>query len=120
LNERHKSLKGSRILVLGAAYKPDIDDVRESPALDVIGLLNQKGGLVSYHDPFIPTLKHDTWELSSVPDLFDSARKADCVVIITNHSSYDYPAILETASLIVDTRNALGKLGRKNPKVIIL
>jgi len=120
LNERHKSLKGSHILVLGAAYKPDIDDVRESPALDVIGLLNQKGGLVSYHDPFIPTLKHDTWELSSVPDLFDSARKADCVVIITNHSSYDYPAILETASLIVDTRNALGKLGRKNPKVIIL
>jgi UDP-N-acetyl-D-glucosamine dehydrogenase len=120
LNERHKPLKGSHILVLGAAYKPDIDDVRESPALDVIGLLTQKGGLVSYHDPFIPNLKHDTWELTSVPDLFDSVRKADCVVIITNHSSYDYPVILETASLIVDTRNALGKLGRKNPKVVIL
>jgi len=120
LNEKHKPLKGSRILVLGAAYKPDIDDVRESPALDVIGLLSQKGGLVSYHDPFIPVLKHDTWEMNSVPDLFDAVRSADCVVIITNHSSYDYPVILDTASLIVDTRNALGKLGRNNPKVVIL
>jgi len=120
LNERHKPLKGSQILILGVAYKPDIDDVRESPALDVIGLLVQKGGLVSYHDPFIPNLKHETWELNSVPDLFDSARNADCVVIITNHSCYNYPAILETASLIVDTRNALGKLGRENPKVVIL
>jgi UDP-N-acetyl-D-glucosamine dehydrogenase len=120
LNERHKPLKGSHILILGVAYKPDIDDVRESPALDVIGLLEQKGGLVSYHDPFIPNLKHDTWELNSVPDLLDAARNSDCVVIVTNHSSYDYPAIVEAARLIIDTRNALSKLGRDNPKVVKL
>ncbi len=120
LNDQQKSLKGSQVLVLGAAYKADIDDVRESPALDVIGMLIQKGALVSYHDPYIPRLRHDTWDLSSVGDLMKAVREADCVVIITNHSSYDYPAILESAKLIVDTRNALGNTGRDNPKVVRL
>ncbi len=120
LNERGKALKGSRLLVLGAAYKPDIDDVRESPALDVIGLLRQKGAQVYYHDPYIPRLKHDTWEMESVTDLPAMVKQVDGVVIVTNHSSYDYPAILEAAALIVDTRNALGKSGKDNPKVVRL
>lgn len=107
LNQQQKALNGSRVLVLGAAYKPDIDDLRESPALDVIGLLRQKGTMVSYHDPYIPQLRHDGWEMTCVADLLDEARAVDCVVIITNHSAYDYPALLEAAKLIVDTRNAL-------------
>jgi UDP-N-acetyl-D-glucosamine dehydrogenase len=121
LNEQKKPLKGSQCLVLGAAYKPDIDDIRESPSLDVIGLLQQKGAEVIYHDPHIPHLHtHDGLSMDSVPDLMAAVRSADCVVIITNHSSYDYPAILEAAKLIVDTRNALGKVGRNHPKVVRL
>jgi len=120
LNEQAKALKGSRVLVLGAAYKPDVDDLRESPALDVIGLLRQKGAEVEYHDPYIPTIRQDDWTLYSIPDLIASAREADCVVIITNHSVYDYPALLNSASVIVDTRNALGLAGRENPKVVRL
>jgi UDP-N-acetyl-D-glucosamine dehydrogenase len=120
LNEQGKALKGSRTLVLGAAYKPDIDDLRESPALDVIGLLKQKGAEVSYHDPYITSLRHDGLEMDSVPDLMEAVRQADCVVIVTNHSSYDTEALLQNARLIVDTRNALGARGRGNPKVIRL
>ncbi len=118
LNEHRKSIKGSKILVLGAAYKPDIDDLRESPALDVIGLLAEKGAEVEYHDPYCPSLMtHEGETMYSVPDMLESAEKADCAVIITNHKVYDYDALLEKAELIVDTRNALGKVGRSNPKV---
>ena len=117
LNEHRKPLKGSRVLVLGAAYKPDIADLRESPALDVIGLLENKGAKVSYHDPYIARLQHDDWEKTSVPDLTETLRDVDCVVIITNHSDYDYAAILREAELIVDTRNAIGDIGQGNPKV---
>ncbi|GAB4581349.1 MAG: nucleotide sugar dehydrogenase [Anaerolineales bacterium] len=120
LNQHCKALNGSRILVLGAAYKPDIDDLRESPALDVIGLLREKGGQVSYHDPYIPHLTHDGWEMDSVPDLMGAVRGADCVVIVTNHSTYDYSAILETAKLVVDSRNALKLTGTEHPKVVKL
>jgi UDP-N-acetyl-D-glucosamine dehydrogenase len=120
LNELGKPLKGGRILVLGVAYKPDIDDLRESPALDVIGLLRQKGAQVEFHDPYIKRLNDDTLEMECVPDLMTAVRAADCVVIITNHSSYDYLAILEAAKFIVDTRNALGSTSRDNPKVIRL
>ncbi len=120
LNDRGKALKGSKVLVLGAAYKPDIDDLRESPALDVMGLLRQKGAEVSYHDPFIPSLRHENLQLDSVPDLMAAVRNADCVVIVTNHSSYDYVKMLDEARLMVDTRNALGTLGRGHPKVVRL
>ncbi len=120
LNEHRKSVKGSRILVLGVAYKPDIDDIRESPALDVIGLLHQKGAIVSYHDPYIPRLVEESLELESVADLMAEVRAADCVVIITNHSAYNYESILKEAACVVDTRNALGKAGWKNPKVVRL
>jgi len=120
LNEHHKPLHKSHVLVLGAAYKPDIDDLRESPALDVIHLLKEKGALVDYHDPFIPHVSHDEIEMESVPDLIGALRQADCVVIITNHKVYDYQAILENSNLIVDTRNALGKIGRNHSKVVRL
>ncbi len=117
LNNQHKAINDSKILVLGAAYKPDIDDVRESPALDVIVLLEQSGAEVSYHDPFIPELHHENVDLSSVPDLMKAVESADCVVIITNHSQYDYAAIHKKAKCVMDARNALGKLGKGDPKV---
>ena len=118
LNERGKVLKGSRCLILGAAYKPDIDDIRESPALDVIGLLQKKGAEVEYHDPYIPILKtHDGVEMRSVPDLMDAVRKADVIVVVTDHKVYDYKAILAEAKFIFDSRNALGKMGKESPKV---
>jgi UDP-N-acetyl-D-glucosamine dehydrogenase len=106
LNDDGKPVKGSRVLVLGVAYKPDIDDVRESPALDVIRLLQEKGASVSYHDPFIPSLGHEKLDLESV-DLADGLAAVDCVVVITNHSTYDWPAIAAQTPLIVDTRHAL-------------
>ncbi|NLG73083.1 MAG: nucleotide sugar dehydrogenase, partial [Chloroflexi bacterium] len=120
LNDAGTPVKGSQVLVLGAAYQPDIDDLRESPSLDVIGLLDQKGARVAYHDPYVPHIRHDGWEKESVPDLMEAVRSADCVVIVTNHSCYDYAAILEQAQLIVDTRNALGAAGRQSPKVVRL
>lgn len=120
LNDLGKAVKGSRILVLGAAYKPDIDDVRESPSLDVIGLLQKKGATVSYHDPYIPTIRHDDWKMSSVPDYLAEARAVDVVVIVTNHSNYDYKALYNAAHLIVDTRNALKTQGKKVAKVVRL
>ena len=120
LNEHQKSLKGSQVLVVGAAYKPDIDDLRESPALDVIGLLEQKGAHVVYHDPYIPSFRHDGIEMHSVGDVLEAARDADCVVIVTNHKLYDYSALLEASKLIVDTRNAFGAVGRNHPKIVRL
>jgi UDP-N-acetyl-D-glucosamine dehydrogenase len=122
MNDRGKVLKGSRALVLGVAYKPDIDDVRESPALDVIALLKKKGALVEYHDPYIPHFhhEHDGWTMDSVPDLMASVRAADVVVIVTNHKEYDYKAILAVASFVFDSRNALGKIGKESEKVVRL
>jgi UDP-N-acetyl-D-glucosamine dehydrogenase len=120
LNEHGKPLKGSKVLVLGAAYKADIDDLRESPALDVIGLLQGKGAEVSYHDPYIAHYQHDGAEMRSVEDLMAAVREVDCVAIITNHKTYDYAAILDGAKLIVDTRNALGEQGRVSAKVVRL
>jgi UDP-N-acetyl-D-glucosamine dehydrogenase len=120
LNLYGKAFKGSQVLILGVAYKPDIDDLRESPALDVIGLIQQKGAKVLYHDPFVPRLVEEGVVMESVPNLMDAVRAVDCVVIITNHSQYDYPVILENSKLVVDTRNALGSLGKNNPKVVRL
>lgn len=121
LNDRGKTLKGNKVLVLGVAYKPDIDDVRESPAFDVIALMKKKGALVEYHDPYIPHIhhEHEGWKMSSIPDadLMGEVAAAEAVVIITNHKTYDYPAILSQARFIFDSRNALGKLGKANPRV---
>jgi UDP-N-acetyl-D-glucosamine dehydrogenase len=122
LNDLGKALKGSKVLVLGAAYKPDIDDVRESPALDVIGLLKQKGALVEYHDPYIPHIHHETddWHMDSVKDVMASVKEADAVVIITNHSVYDYKAIVESAKFVFDSRNATRMVVKDNEKVVRL
>ena len=120
LNDQGKAVKGSRILVLGAAYKPDIDDLRESPSLDVMGLLIAKGAQVSYHDPFIPSIQHDALNLKSVTDLDTAIREADCVVIITDHKAYDYAALVKNARLVMDTRNATGKLGKNLKNVVRL
>jgi len=119
MNDRSMLLKGSKVLVLGAAYKPDIDDVRESPAMDVIGLLKNKGAQVEYHDPYIPHIHHeyDGWQMDSVKDLMKSVNEADAVVIITNHKNYDYKAIIESAKFVFDSRNATGKFGKYHEKV---
>jgi len=120
LNDVGKPIKGSKLLVLGVSYKPDIDDLRESPALDVIGLLINKGAIVSFHDPYNEKIDHDKWSLTSVPDLFAAVAEADCVMVVTNHTVYDYAKILKNAKLIMDTRDAFGSLGLKDPKVIKL
>ncbi len=108
LNRAGKALSRSRVLVLGVAYKKDIDDVRESPALDVIDLLRGKGADVRYHDPYVTTVAHNGWRLTCEPDLQQALAEADCVVIATDHSCYDWSDIARRARLIVDTRNALG------------
>jgi len=120
LNADHKALNGSRILVVGVAYKPDVSDLRESPALDVIGLLKNRGAIVEYHDPYVAEIRHDSWRLECVTDLKGALRRADCVVITTPHSSYDWPQILAESALIVDTRNALGQAGKASSKVVRL
>jgi UDP-N-acetyl-D-glucosamine dehydrogenase len=114
LNDRERSVKGSRILVLGVAYKKDIEDVRESPALDVIRILQARGAHVSYHDPFVPSLRVDdehhegpaNGEGMKSTDLLPAVRDSHAVVIVTDHSTFPYAKIVEAAQLIVDTRNA--------------
>lgn len=110
LNSERKALNGSEVLVLGVAYKPNVGDVRESPALDVIHLLANQGAVVSYHDPYVTSLEKEGIALRSVELDEDVAAEADCVVVVTHHDSYDWAAIVEQAQLIVDTRNALAGL----------
>ncbi len=105
LNDQGKPVKDSNILVLGVAYKPNVNDVRESPALDVITLLQQKGGNVTYCDPYVDDLSHEGLEVERVE--LGGVESADCVVLITNHAAFDYDYIAQHASLIVDTRNAV-------------
>ncbi|MCU1233227.1 MAG: UDP-glucose 6-dehydrogenase [Candidatus Solibacter sp.] len=108
LNDAAKPVNGSKIHIMGVAYKRDIDDVRESPALDVMMLLQRKGATVTYSDPHVPSIKLEGLELQSTPE--SAAGDADCVVIITDHAAFDYPGLVERAKLIVDTRNALKKV----------
>jgi UDP-N-acetyl-D-glucosamine dehydrogenase len=107
LNDERKAVNGSRVLILGVAYKPDVSDVRESPALDVIHLLQERGAKVSYHDPYVPDLTHEGFPLHSSGLTAEALQAADCVVIITNHSSYDWGWVAEHAPLIVDTRHSI-------------
>jgi len=107
LNDQGKAVRRSKVLVVGVAYKKDIDDIRESPALDVIRLLEQRGAVVSFHDPHVARLHEDGVELTSVPLNAEALRAADCVVIVTDHSSIDYGLIAREAKLVVDTRHAL-------------
>jgi len=107
LNDRGKSLRGSKILVLGVAYKKDVADVRESPALKVIQRLHRKGAAVEYHDPHVPMFLNGSGPMYSCPLAEETVRQADCVVILTAHRDLPYDMIAGSASLIVDTRNAL-------------
>jgi UDP-N-acetyl-D-glucosamine dehydrogenase len=110
LNEREKSIKGSRILLLGMAYKKDVDDLRESPSLKLLELLTQRGALVDYNDPYFPALfkmrHYDFSNKRSVELTAERLASYDCVLIATDHSKYDYDAIVRDAQLVVDTRNA--------------
>jgi UDP-N-acetyl-D-glucosamine dehydrogenase len=115
LNQHEKALKGSKVLLLGVAYKSNIDDTRESPALKLIELLQGEGAEVSYHDPFVPELREQG--LASVPL---DAPAADCVVIVTAHSGIDYQELVEQAPLVVDLRNATGANGTSNGNVFKL
>jgi UDP-N-acetyl-D-glucosamine dehydrogenase len=117
LNDFSKSVKNSRVLILGVSYKRDIDDLRESPALDVIQLLQQRGAKVMYHDSHVPEIKLDGSTLISI-DLDEGLRGADCAVIITNHSSLDYQKVVAASKVVIDTRNATK--GIQSPKVIKL
>jgi len=108
LNKQGKALKGAKVLVLGVAYKKDIDDLRESPALTIIELLQKDGAAVSYNDPYFPFIgKGRRYELQMKSAPLDDVAKYDCVLIVTDHSDYDYLSIAEQACLVVDTRNAM-------------
>ncbi|HEY3279575.1 MAG TPA: nucleotide sugar dehydrogenase [Gemmatimonadales bacterium] len=107
LNEQGRAVRGSTVLVVGVAYKKDIDDLRESPALDIIRLLHQRGAHVVYHDPFVAQVKEDGLELRSVSLTADAVTKADCVIIVTDHSAVDYRLVAEHARVVVDTRHVL-------------
>src|SRR3954449_390387 len=107
LNAQGKAVRGASVLVLGVAYKRDIEDIRESPALDIIRLLEGQGARVTYHDPYVPKFREDGQEFKSVQLTPESVAAADCVMIVTDHSAVDYHMIKRNARLVVDTRNAL-------------
>jgi UDP-N-acetyl-D-glucosamine dehydrogenase len=110
LNEHRKAVLGTRILVLGVSYKKDVGDVRESPAIDIMRMLEEQGAEVRYHDPFVPAIHEDGVSRTGVELSDEELAAADCVVIITDHSTVDYRMVVETAGLVVDTRNATGGL----------
>jgi UDP-N-acetyl-D-glucosamine dehydrogenase len=127
LNTRRKAINGANILIAGVAYKRDIDDMRESPALDIMGLLHTKGARVSYADPYVPEVHGREWaggfDVQAVDLIPGSIGKYDCIVIATEHKAFDYDAIVAEAQLIVDTRNAIKeshphvfKLGAPKPE----
>jgi UDP-N-acetyl-D-glucosamine dehydrogenase len=122
LNARGRSLRGARVLVLGLAYKKDVDDVRESPAVTLIELLQKLGAKVSYHDPHIPAAKpmreHNITDLRSVPLTPATVKNCDCVLIATDHSDVDYDLVCRHAALVVDTRNATGRKKRAAGRVV--
>jgi UDP-N-acetyl-D-glucosamine dehydrogenase len=120
LNEERKAVNGSRILVLGVAYKRDIDDMRESPALDVIRLLENLGAHVVYHDPFVATFKEDGHEHKSVELTADEIAESDAVVIVTDHTNVDYQRVVNLARVVVDTRNATAKLTKGKGRIVSL
>jgi len=120
LNEDRKAVNGSRALVVGVAYKKDIDDVRESPALDVMRLLEQDGAEVVFHDPYVPTIREDGHVIHGVELTDAEIAKADVVVIVTDHKTIDYQRLVDKATLIVDTRNATAKTTRTKARIVPL
>jgi UDP-N-acetyl-D-glucosamine dehydrogenase len=120
LNDERKAVNGSRVLILGVAYKRDIDDVRESPAIDVIRLLEDLGAEVSYHDPYVPTFQEDGMRHESVALSDDELQSTDCVVIVTDHTSVDYQRVVNRVALIVDTRNATARTTPGRARIVSL
>lgn len=115
LSQHKKALRGAKVLVLGVAYKRDVDDLRESPALTIIELLQKRGAQVAYHDPFFPYVgRGRKYALNMTSTPLEHIPEFDCVVIVTDHSQYDYPAIVEQSQLVVDTRNATKGLQAEN------
>jgi UDP-N-acetyl-D-glucosamine dehydrogenase len=109
LNDRARAVRGTRVLVLGVAYKPNVADTRDSPALEIIDMLTARGAHVAYHDPHVPAVPVGARRLESVP----APRPAehDVLLILTAHAGYDWPALVREAPLVIDTRNATGALG---------
>lgn len=120
LNEKGKPLRGSQVLILGVAYKADVGDLRESPALDLIHLLREKGAEVAYHDPYVPRLEIDGLVMAAVTLDRERLQKADCVVITTAHNSYDWEWVMENSQLVVDTRNATRSVAANPGRVVKL
>jgi UDP-N-acetyl-D-glucosamine dehydrogenase len=127
LNDERKAMKGSNVLLLGVAYKKDVNDVRESPALSIIDRLRAKGANVKYHDPFVADVHFDDAHTDSVGEPLSSValtdeelKSSDCVIIVTDHSDIDYKRICSASSLIVDTRNALNGEVRRESKARII
>ncbi len=118
LGDQGKAVKGAKILILGVAYKADIDDLRESPALDIFRMLAEEGGDVSYHDPLVGEFRLEGGAWRSVPLTAEALREFDIVVITTGHTAVDYDLVLREARRIVDTRNAMK--GRRDPKIVLL
>jgi len=120
LSDRGQGLRGARLLVLGVAYKKDIDDPRESPSTEVLHLLAQRGAVITYHDPHIPHFTEHGHDLRSVPLTAEALREADLVLILTDHTAVDYALVVKESTQILDTRNALKRVGGPNPNVVLL
>ena len=120
LNERGRAVRDAGILVLGVTYKPDVNDVRESPALEIIEMLVRKGARLSYADPFIPEVAVDGVKIGAVEPTAAALAEADCVLVLTNHSSFDYKVVAEQSRLVVDTRNALRAYRFDHPSIVTL
>jgi len=121
LNDRGIAMKGARVLVLGAAYKKDVDDMRESPSVHLIELLQKHGALVVYHDPFVPRMprmRQHHLDMISVPLTDRALEDSDCVLIATDHSSIDYARVVAKAPLVVDTRNATRGVRQGREKIV--
>jgi UDP-N-acetyl-D-glucosamine dehydrogenase len=120
LNQHSKSIRGSKIMILGVAYKKNVSDCRESPALDVMRLLSQKGAVLSYNDPFVPSVRLNGEVLRSVELSPEAIANQDCLIILTDHSTYDFRAIIASAKLVIDTRNATKGFAEFRDRIIKL
>jgi UDP-N-acetyl-D-glucosamine dehydrogenase len=120
LNDRGHAVRGASILVLGVTYKADVNDIRESPALEIVEMLARRGAKISYADPFTPQLALEGLKLSAVEPSADVLAAADCVLILTSHSAFDYGEIGEKASLVVDTRNAMKEFRGSRSSIVSL
>jgi UDP-N-acetyl-D-glucosamine dehydrogenase len=120
LNDDGKSLKNAQVLILGVAYKADVSDLRESPALDILHLLHQRQALVAYHDPYVPRLLMDGRSIASVTLTKEMLQAADCVVIATPHSTYDWEEVVQNSKLVVDTRNTTARFNGAGARIVKL